>query len=230
MMTGAVMLGGLVASKAPITLTQCTPIARLTSEYNVFVVRPDSPLTTMADLVALLKRDPAAVKWGGGSRGSTEHIAACALARTLRVDPKLVQYVPSKGGSDAAEAVLAGQVTVAGSGYSEFADLIAQGKMRALGITSQRRLPGVAIPTLKEQGYDVVLGNWRGVYGAPGISAEQAAALTDMVVRATRAKVWQEALQQHRWTAAVESGKEFADFVQFEIASTQATMYLAGML
>jgi putative tricarboxylic transport membrane protein len=230
LMTGSVMLGGLVSSKSPLTLTQCTPIARLTSEYNVFVVPPDSPLKSMADLVALLKRDPAGVKWGGGSRGSTEHIAACALARAVRVDPKQVNYVASKGGADAAAALLNGQVTVAGSGYSEFSEQIAAGKMRALGVTAQKRLPGVAIPTLKEQGYDVTLGNWRGVYGGPGLSEAQRAALTEMVVRATRTKAWQDALQKNKWTPALETGKAFTEFVDYELSSTQAIMYLAGML
>jgi putative tricarboxylic transport membrane protein len=230
LMTGSVMLGGLVSSKSQITLTQCTPIARLTSEYNVFVVPPDSPLKSMADLVALLKRDPAGVKWGGGSRGSTEHIAACALARAVRVDPKQVNYVASKGGADAAAALLNGQVTVAGSGYSEFSEQIAAGKMRALGVTSQKRLSGVAIPTLKEQGYDVTLGNWRGVYGGPGISDAQRAALTDMVVRATRTKAWSDALQKNKWTPALETGKAFTEFVDYELSSTHAIMYLAGML
>jgi putative tricarboxylic transport membrane protein len=182
MMMGAVMVGGLITARPPVQLQSCTPIARLASEYNVFVVPAASPLRTMKDVVAQLRKDPASVRWGGGSRGSTEHIAACMLARSIGVDPKKVNYIAFRGGGEAVAAVLGGNVTVGGSGYSEFAELIASGQMRPVGVTSQKRLPGLAIPTLKEQGYDVVIGNWRGVYGAPGFVAAQRAALSDLVV------------------------------------------------
>jgi putative tricarboxylic transport membrane protein len=196
----------------------------------VFVVPANSPLKTMKDVVEQLRKDPASVRWGGGSRGSTEHIAACMLARSSGVDPKKVNYIAFRGGGEAVSAVLGGNVTVGGSGYSEFAEHIAAGKMRAIGVTSQRRLPGLNIPTLKEMGWDVVIGNWRGVYGAPGITAEQRAALTDLVVKATKTKAWQDALAKNGWTPALETGKEFEDFVEYEFSSLRAIMYLSGML
>ncbi|MDO8771780.1 MAG: tripartite tricarboxylate transporter substrate-binding protein [Burkholderiaceae bacterium] len=229
-MMGAVMLGGIVTGKPPVSLDKATPIARLTSEYNVFVVPANSPLKTMKDVVEQLKRDPGSVKWGGGSKGSTEHIAASILARGVGVDPKKVNYVAFRGGGEATAAILGGNVTVGGSGYSEFAEYITAGKMRAIGVTSQKRLPGINIPTMKEQGYDVVLGNWRGVYGAPGISAQQREALTDAVVKATKSKAWAESLAKNAWTPAVLTGKEFEDFVDYEFSSMRAIMYLSGMV
>jgi putative tricarboxylic transport membrane protein len=230
LMMGAVMLGGQITSKQPMSIQQCTPLARLTSEYNVFVVPAQSPLKTMKDVVEQLKKDPGSVKWGGGSRGSTEHIAACMLARNVGVDPKKVNYVAFRGGGEAVAAILGGNVTVGGSGWSEFAEYIAAGKMRPIGVTSQKRLPGIAVPTMKEQGYDVVLGNWRGVYGAPGITPEQRAALLDIVQKATKTKAWQEALDKNGWTPAWSSGKEFEDFVEYEFSSLRAIMYLSGMV
>ena len=229
MVMGAVMLGGIITGKPPVTLSQVTPIARLTSEYNVFVLPADSPLKTMKDVVEQLKRDPGSVKWGGGSRGSTEHIAACILARSVGVDPKKVNYVAFRGGGEATAAILGGNVTVGGSGYSEFAEYIAAGKMRAIGVTSQKRLPGVAVPTMKEQGYDVVIGNWRGVYGAPGITPAQREALTRLVVDATRSKAWAEALKANKWTPALQTGREFDEFVDYEFSALRAIIYLAGM-
>lgn len=229
MVMGAVMLGGIITGRPPVNLTQVTPIARLTSEYNVFVLPPNSPFTSMKDVVAQLKKDPASVKWGGGSRGSTEHIAACILARSVGVDPKKVNYVAFRGGGEATAAILGGNVTVGGSGYSEFAEYINAGKMRAIGVTSQKRLPGVAVPTLKEQGYDVVIGNWRGVYGAPGISAEQRESLANMVVEATRTKAWTDALQANKWTPALIKGREFDEFVDYEFSALRAIIYLSGM-
>jgi putative tricarboxylic transport membrane protein len=174
MVMGAVMLGGLITGKPPVSLSQATPIARLSSEYNVFVLPANSPFKTMKDVVEQLKKDPGSVKWGGGSRGSTEHIAAAMIAQKVGADPSKINYVAFRGGGEATAAILGGNVTVGGSGYSEFAEYIKAGKMKAIAVTSGKRLPGVDVPTLKEQGIDVEIGNWRGVYGAPGITAAAA--------------------------------------------------------
>lgn len=230
MVMGAVMLGGIITGKPQVSLDKATPIARLTSEYNVFVLPANSPLKTMADVVEQMKKDPGSVKWGGGSRGSTEHICASMLATKVGVDPKKVNYVAFRGGGEATAAILGGNVTVGGGGYSEMAEYIAAGKMRAIGVTSEKRLPGINVPTLKEAGYDVVLGNWRGVYGAPGITAEQRATLTELVIKATKSASWAESMQKNGWTPALLTGKAFDDFVDNEFASLRGIMHLAGMV
>ena len=230
MVMGAVMLGGIITGKPPVSVTQATPIARLTSEYNVFVLPANSPFKTMKDVVEQMKKDPGSVKWGGGSRGSTEHIAAAMIAREVGVNASKINYVAFRGGGEATAAILGGNVTVGGSGYSEFAQYIESGKMKPIAVTSGARLKGVNVPTLKEQGINVEIGNWRGVYGAPGITAEQRKALTDMVLKAVKTKAWAEALEKNAWTPAVMAGKEFEDFVDREFASLRATMVKAGMV
>jgi len=230
MVMGAVMLGGIITGKPPVSLSQATPIARLTSEYNVFVLPASSPLKSMKDVIEQLKKDPGSVKWGGGSRGSTEHIAAAMIAREVGVDPSKINYVAFRGGGEATAAILGGNVTIGGSGYSEFAEYITTGKMRAIGVTSEKRLKGIDVPTLKEQGVNVVIGNWRGVYGANGITAEQRKALTDMVVKATKTKAWGEALEKNGWTPALLAGADFEKFVDDEFASLRAVMAKSGMI
>lgn len=230
LVTGAVMVGGIITGKPAVSMGQITPIARLTAEYNVFVVPADSPLKTMKDVVTQMQKDPASVKWGGGSRGSTEHICASMLANKVGVDPKKVNYVAFRGGGEATAAILGGNVTVGGSGYSEFAEYIKAGKMRPIAVTSDKRLPGLSIPTMKEQGYDVVLSNWRGVYGGPGITAAQRAALTDIVTKATQTASWKESLEKNAWTPVLLTGKAFDDFVDEQFASLRGVMHLSGMV
>ncbi len=230
MVMGAVMLGGQITGKPPVSLSQATPIARLTSEYNVFVLPANSPFKSMAEVIAQLKKDPGSVKWGGGSRGSTEHIAAAMIAREVGVDPSKINYVAFRGGGEATAAILGGNVTVGGSGYSEFAEYISTGKMKALAVTSDTRLKGVAVPTLKEQGINVVIGNWRGVYGAPGITPAQRQALTELVLKAVKTKSWAEASEKNNWTPAVLSGPAFEKFVDDDFASLRATMVKSGMI
>ena len=230
MVMGAVMLGGIITGKPPVNLSQATPLARLTSEYNVFVLPANSPFKNMADVVAQLKKDPGSVKWGGGSRGSTEHVAAAMLAREAGVDPSKINYVAFRGGGEATAAILGGNVTVGGSGMSEFSEYIKTGKMKGIAVTSEARLKGNNIPTMKEQGYNVVIGNWRGVYGAPGITPQQRKDLIDMIVKATKSKTWMEALEKNDWTPALLTGTDFEKFVDDEFASLRATMVKSGMI
>ena len=230
MVMGQVMLGGIITGKPPVNLSTATPLARLTSEYNVFVLPANSPFKNMKEVIEQLKKDPGSVKWGGGSRGSTEHIAAAMIAREVGVDASKINYVAFRGGGEATAAILGGNVTIGGSGYSEFAEYIAAGKMKAVAVTSGTRLKGVNVPTLKEQDINVEIGNWRGVYGAPGITPDQAKALIDMVVKATKSKAWAEALEKNNWTPAVLTGAEFAKFVDNDFASLRATMVKSGMI
>jgi putative tricarboxylic transport membrane protein len=211
-------------------LSQATPIARLISEYNVFVVHAASPLKTMKDVIDQLKKEPGSVKWGGGSRGATEHIAAAMIARDVGVDAARINYVPFRGGGEATAAILGGNVTIGGSGFSEFQPYLESGKMRALAVTSPQRIKGVNAPTLKELGVDVEIGNWRGLYAPPGISAEQRKTLTELVVQATKSKSWAESIEKNGWTPALLAGAEFDQFVEREFATLRAIMVKSGMI
>jgi putative tricarboxylic transport membrane protein len=102
--------------------------------------------------------------------------------------------------------------------------------MRAVGITAPERIKGIDVPTLKELGIPVEIGNWRGVYGAPGITAEQRKALVEMVTKATQHKSWAEALEKNGWTPALLTGDAFAQFVERDTAQLRETMTRAGMV
>lgn len=230
LMMGSVMLGGIITGKPPVSLSQATPLARLATEFNVFVLPAHSPYKSMGDLLAQLQKDPASVKWGGGSRGSTEHIAAALLARSVGVDPGRLQFLPFRGGGEATAALLGGNVTVGGSGYSEFAESIRNGRMRAIAVTSSQRLPGLDAPTLKELGLPVEIGNWRGLFGAPGITPAQRQDLIERIVGATRHRSWQDMLDKHAWTPALLTGDAFGQFVDEEFNSLRLTLIKAGLL
>lgn len=100
-----------------------------------------------------------------------------------------INYVAFRGGGEAISAILGGNVTVGGSGFA-FAEYITTGKMKPIGAAAGQRLKGAAssIPTLEEQGINVEIGNWRGVYGAPGISAAQRTELIAQIEEATKSE------------------------------------------
>ena len=228
--TGAVMVGAIVQNKPPVTLAQATPIARLFYEYNVFVVPANSPIKTMKDVVEMLKKDPGSVKWGGGSRGSVDHISVAQIAKDAGVDPTKINYVPFQGGGEASAAILGGHVTVGTSGWNEMAQFVKSGKMRALAVTSAAKLPGESVASLKEQGINVEIGNWRGVYGAPGITPEQRKALTDAVIAASKQKSWNDSLAANDWFAALLTGDEFSKFVDAEHKRIEESMRAVGLV
>lgn len=228
--TGAVMVGAIVQNKPPMTLAQATPIARLFYEYNVFVVPAASPVKTMKDVIEMLKKDPGSVKWGGGSRGSVDHISVAQIAKDAGVDPTKINYVPFQGGGEASAAILGGHVTVGTSGWNEMAQFVKSGKMRAIAVTAGTRLPDVAVPTLKEQGINVEIGNWRGVYGAPGISDAQKKALIDAVVAATKQKSWNDALAGNDWFPSLLTGDEFSKFVDADHKRIEESMRAVGLI
>lgn len=227
MMGGMVMVGGIILGKSAVNLSQVTPIARLTSEWEVIVVPAASPLKSMADLVKMLKDNPGKVSWGGGSAGGTDHILAGLIARAVGVDAAKVNYVPYKGGGEAIAAILGGHVTVGVSGIGEFAEQVKAGKMRALAQSSPAKLDG--IPSLKEQGIDVELGNWRGIFGAPGITPQQRDALVKLVKDATETPSWKATLEKLGWTPVFLGGDAYGKFIDEDIKRVGAIIESLGL-
>jgi putative tricarboxylic transport membrane protein len=217
-----VMVGGIVLNKSPVDLTMVTPIARLTSEYMVVVVPANSPHKTMADLVNAFKAEPGKVSWNGGSAGGSDHILAGLIAKAVGSDPAKVNYIASKGGGDSVANIVGGHVTVGIAGLGEFAEHIKGGRMRALAVSAPAKTEG--IPSLKEQGIDVVLGNWRGVFGGPGISAAQRDALVSAVKTATESASWKESLAKYGWDGVFLAGDQYKAFIE------EDTKRIAGIL
>lgn len=224
MVAGMVMVGALIAANSPLKLTDATPLARLTDEYEVIVVPAASPHKTMADLITAFKADPGKISWAGGSAGGTDHILAGMIGKAVGVDPKRVTYVAYAGGGPALAALLGSQVTAGISGYSEFSEQIKAGKIRALAVSAPSRIPGIDTPTLKEQGIDVVLGNWRGVFGAPGISADQQKALIGLLEKMLAGPTWKAEVEKKGWTQSFLSGDAFGKFIAEETARIGAIL------
>jgi putative tricarboxylic transport membrane protein len=211
MIGGMVMVGGIILNKSPVNLSQVTPIARLTSEWEVIVVPAQSPLKTLDDLLKAFKANPGKVSWGGGSAGGTDHILIGMIAKAVGVDPAKVNYVAFKGGGEAVAAILGGHVTAGVSGVGEFAEQVKAGKMRALAVSAPAKFEGIA--SLKEQGVNVELGNWRGVFGAPAINAQQREALVKLVQAATETPSWKATVEKLGWTPVFLGGDEYKKFL-----------------
>jgi putative tricarboxylic transport membrane protein len=217
MVGGMVMVGAGIANKSPVTIADVTPIARLTGEAIVVVVPAESPFKTMADLIAQLKKDPKTVSWAGGSAGGTDHIFAGMVAKASGVDPRALAYVAYSGGGPAQAALLGNQVSCGVSGFGEFEEMIKAGKLRALAISSEKATSGVK--SLKEQGIDVVLYNWRGVFGAPGLSTAQRDALVGVMDKMVAGPAWKKTLETKGWEGIYLSGDKFSAYLKENITT-----------
>ena len=227
---GYVMVGAILTNASPVTLADVTPIARLTGEAVVIVVPASSELKTVDDLVAKLKENPGGVSWAGGSAGGADHITAGLVAKTVGVDPTLINYIAYSGGGEALAAVLGAQVTVGISGYSEFASQIASGDLRLLAVSSDERIPGVDAPTLREAGVDMALQNWRMVVAAPNITAEQKATITADIEKMVNSDAWKKALESRGWVNTYLSGEAFDTQLAADIAATDAILKDIGLV
>jgi len=211
MIGGMVMVGAIYLENSPVNLSMVTPLARLTGEYEIIVVPSNSPHKSMADLVKAFKANPGSVSWGGGSAGGTDHILAGLIAKANGIEGNKVNYVPFKGGGEAIAAIVGGHVTAGVSGIGEFAEQIKGGRMRALAVSSPTRIDGHR--TLKEQGIDVELANWRGVFGAPGITTAERDGLIKKLRAATESASWKDTLNKLGWSPIFLSGDPFKKFI-----------------
>jgi len=213
MVNGFVMVGAILVNKSPVSLSQVTPIARLTEETQVMVVPANSPIKNAKDLAEAVKKDVAKVTFAGGSAGGVDHIMAALFIGAVGGDASKANYIPFSGGGESLAAILGGKVTAGISGYGEYEGQIKAGKLRAIGVTSPKRLPGADVPTFKEQGVDLVLTNWRSVVAAPGITDAQKKALADLVDKLAKSKTWNDILKQKGWDAAYLPGDAFVKFL-----------------
>jgi putative tricarboxylic transport membrane protein len=227
---GLVMVGAILTNKAPVSLDDVTPLARLTGEYELIVVPADSPIKSMSDLVEELKADPGSVSWAGGSAGGTDHILAGLIAKAAGVDPTKVNYIAHSGGGEALSAILGGHVTAGISGYEEFAPQIQAGKLRGIAISADERLPGVDVPTIKEQGLDVSLVNWRGVFAPPQIRDKDEKALAEAVEKMVRSAQWKDVLQKRGWLDMYQPAEAFAAFLAEDQAKIESTLKDIGLV
>ena len=125
---------------------------------------------------------------------------------------------------------MGGRVTAGISGYGEYEGQIKAGRLRAIGVSSPQRLPGVNVPTFREQGIDLVLTNWRSVVAAPGITDAQKKMLAELIEKTVKSKMWQVQLKQKGWIDAYLGPDEFSRFLKSEIVRVDEVLKRLGLV
>lgn len=229
LVAGITLVGASISNNSPVNLTQVTPIARLTGDPLVIVVPKDSPIQTIADLQAAIKKDVATTIWVGGSAGGADHILAALVTQASGADPSKINYVAYSGGGEALAAMLGGQATAGVSGYGEWEGQIKSGDLRALAISYPDPIEGIEAKPLKAQGLDIELVNWRGVFAGPGVEGEKLEALKAAVEKTVKSSQWQEILKSRGWTDYYAPADEFKTFVASESERVHGILKSIGL-
>lgn len=218
MMTGTVMMGGIEATGSPYTLRDATPIAQLADDYDVVAVPSGSPFATIGDLLSAWRADAAGVVVGGGSIGGTDHLLAGMLSKSAGADPRNLNYIAYAGGGEAVAGALNGSLDVVVSGYTELSGQFKTGQLRPLGLSAAQRVDGIDVPSFREQGVDVQLANWRGLFAPPGVDPRQRHEMESLVAEVHDTAEWQRTLTTNYWQDTFRTGNEFERFVDAETA------------
>jgi putative tricarboxylic transport membrane protein len=143
------------------------------TDYGVIAVRDDAPWRSLDELIATLRRAPDSLVMGGaGSIGSQDWMKLALTLDKAGINPKTMRYISFEGGGEASEALLKGHIQVFPGDFTEVVNHLDGGRVRVLAVFSEQRLPGAYahIPTIREQGYDLVWPVWRGYCLPPRVS------------------------------------------------------------
>lgn len=235
MVMGLVMVGAVETNASAVRIEDTTPIARLTDEPLVVVVPADSKYDTLEDLVEDIVDNGQSVTITGGSAGGADHILAGLMLEEAGLDEaeiaEKLNYTPNSGGGEAVPLLIGGKVSAGISGVGEFAQHVESGALKALAVSSEEpveQLPDV--PTITEEGYDVVLTNWRGVIAPGGISDGAKDELVRVITELHESAAWTEQLETKGWTDAFLVGDEFDEFLTGNIEEVTATLKNIGLV
>ena len=200
----------------PQSYKDLTPVAAVIADYGAFVVKTDSKYMSWQQMIADFKLDPRNVLVAGGSViGSMDHVVAAMAFKKSGVDAKTIRYIPYNAGAKAMVGLLSTETQLLSTGLSEALALAEQGEVRILAMTAVTRVDHAPdVPTLSEQGVDLVFTNWRGFFGAPGLSENRVREFQDLLLRMYDTKEWEDIRLQRGWTNLYISGDDFVVFLK----------------
>jgi putative tricarboxylic transport membrane protein len=191
-----------VMGTSPYGFRDLTPINRLAATHYVFVVQPNSEIKDFKDLIARLRKDPKSVVIGGSTPPSDDWAAAMAVFGAAGLDTAHLKWI-GYDGAQVAAAILGGHVQAAVNTVGEFAQHIDAGKVRALATTGPEREPKYGnVPTVKEEGVDMVFMNWRGFFGPPHMPKEALAYWQQKFGEMSKTDTWKELRARYNWNDA----------------------------
>jgi putative tricarboxylic transport membrane protein len=218
---------------APWPYNDFTYIAKLNVDYQMILVRADSPYKTLKDLVAAAKAKPNTLKIGGTG---VAQIDVLHISRFEKASGVKFNYIGFDSGGQVMTNLLGGHIDTAIANPGEGYEQMRAGKVRSLGVSSDKRVGFDSavfkdVPTWKEAGVNLSLSQWRAVAGPKGMPKEPVDWLIDALKKITDSKEWQEQyLDKFLQVGVFVTGAEFQKEVEEEYAVYKAIMEEIGLL
>jgi len=199
------------------TIAALAPVCQITSYQYVLVVGNKVPANNAAELVALAKKDPEKLTFSSSGVGGNNHLAGALFAEAAGIK---LTHVPYKGTGPAVADVISGQITMNFSSLPPAVSQIKGGNLRALAVTGNKRVKSLPdVPTLKEQGIDVVVTSWQGLFAPAKTPADILDKIEKAAKEAMKNPKWEEALARDGLEQPPERTRaEFTKFVADEHA------------
>jgi putative tricarboxylic transport membrane protein len=196
-----------------------TPIARLISDYQMFVVKKDSKYKTLKDVIEAAKKDPKSIKFGGtSSAGSMDQVAFLIVAKAAGVKNIKDMSYTVMADVKSAQAQLEGNlVDIYSTGLADGKELLASGKFTALAVTSSVRIKNDAlksIPTCKELGISATFENWRGLFGPPDMPENARSYWESQLSKMVNTPEWKKVSDENGWDLNFADSKTFVKFIE----------------
>ncbi|MEE8272789.1 MAG: tripartite tricarboxylate transporter substrate-binding protein [Alphaproteobacteria bacterium] len=216
----------------PQSFRDLTPIAATIADYGAFVVAADSELQSWDQVIEAFRQDSTSIKIAGGSvQGGMDHLVPALAIQAAGEDPLTLSYISYDAGGDAMTGLLSGETQVLSTGLGEALGQAQSGQVRILAITADERVADAPdVPTLKELGYDVSFANWRGFFGAPGMSDEQADAYANVLGEVYETDAWETVRSRNGWANLYRPRAEFVQFLEEQEAAIGEMMRKLGVL
>jgi putative tricarboxylic transport membrane protein len=211
---------------AGMTADQVRFVGAIGADPGVIVVAADSPIQTLGDMVDAIKADPGSVAFAGGSAvGGFDHMKPLMILQKAGfTDIKKIKYIGVDGGADAITQTVGGFTQAMTGDMSEVVSFLSNGDIRVIAVLTDERVPGFDdIPTAKEQGFDVVAVNWRGLYVPKGISDDQFNDWALKLQKVADSAEWKQAMADNGLAPFTKVGGDFQAYVDTLVADI-ATM------
>lgn len=207
-------------------LDQFAPIALISADPTVLVVRADGPYKTLKDLVEAAKAKPGTINYGSSGVYGTLHVAMEIFADAAGI--KLF-HIPYQGGGPAVAALLGGQIDALASGPSAAIGQIKAGKMRALAVWGDKRLASLPdVPSMKELGYDATFYIWSGLFAPAATPSPILMTLRDVVRRTAEDPEFKEAMAKVETPIAYLDAPAFKTFLDKDAARLKVAVERIG--
>ena len=227
------LLSNNIVGSSTLTHHDFTPIAQLYEDYAVFAVQTESPLKTGKALADRSRKDPKSVVLGfANTFGGSRHVAAGLLVKAVGSNVRDLKPVVFKGSAEAITAMLGGHIEVVVVGAANAAGHVANGRMRVIGVAAPERFstgPLANSPTWREQGIDLVYGNWRAIYGPKGFTAAQLRYWENALRRMADTPEWKADLEKNYWTPEFVVGEKLRGEIEREQAYLKTMLTELGL-